>query len=798
MLHYLMAVVGAPLVIWVLSLGCGLAVERLLGIHLGNALLLPLGVCVCLVVVYPGYAAGIGDPLAIALIAAIALAGLLLATGGLRTRLNPGWAGLAGLAVYVLYMLPVIAYGHWTWSGYDFVNDTAFEMLLADHLKSYGTLLGNMSNSTSRDFVSAYLGTGYPLGTQALLGTISGITGTDVAVLYQGFISSLAALGAVALATLTRGLLDARRAALAGFVAMAANLTYQYALQGNIKELGLAAMICVILALAREAIHISKPYAGAALVAIAGGAAIASYNIVAAPYIGAFALFLVIGLILTSRRLPSPSWAGPACVGVLGIAVLSIPEMGTLSTFFNVAHSTQGATGAGATAIGQLLRKLPLSQISGIWLSGEYRVAIASQSAGLVTAIVTGVILVAVVPAVIYALRRREPMLLVAAGMVALVLLIVFPRVSPYAQGKLLAMCSPFVVLVALTGLLCLSGRRLSWVGLASAAAIALGILVSDGLAYLHDRVAPTAQIEAMNAIADHFKGQGLLFWNENEEYSKYFARETKLDDPYEPYTPYQVQLLEPASFYGRYFDLDEQSFTSIERFPILVTRRSPAASRPPANYELVYQNAYYEGWKRQQTPRVLLHLPLQQTYSASRPVPCSEVAAIVRKASADTHLLVALAPEEKWFEIASDTSRSGVWPPAGEPGAGVSTQTGGHAEGRVRVGEAGRYAVWVQGDFPRPIQAEVDHRVIGSVSGTNTHGQWLQAGSIQLSPGNHVLGVTKASGHRHFGPGEWGVGTIGAIAIRREVPEHLRSVPLKRFRSICGVRADWVELAQG
>src|SRR4029077_7456455 len=119
-----------------------------------------------------------------------------------RSRLNPGWAGAAGLAVYVLYLLPVIAYGQWTWSGYDFVNDSAFEMLIAQHLKTYGTALGNIPETSAREFLAQYLRNGYPLGTQSLLGTFSGLTDTPVGVPYQGFIAGLAASAAVALATL--------------------------------------------------------------------------------------------------------------------------------------------------------------------------------------------------------------------------------------------------------------------------------------------------------------------------------------------------------------------------------------------------------------------------------------------------------------------------------------------------------------------------------------------------------------------------------------------------------------------
>src|ERR1017187_6876664 len=107
-----MAVVGVLVVMWATSLGCGLALERVLRVRLDNALVLPLGLCVAFVLVLPGYAAGAGDVLAVALLALVSLLGLVFATDGLRARLNPGWPGAAGLGAYVLYMLPVIAYGH--------------------------------------------------------------------------------------------------------------------------------------------------------------------------------------------------------------------------------------------------------------------------------------------------------------------------------------------------------------------------------------------------------------------------------------------------------------------------------------------------------------------------------------------------------------------------------------------------------------------------------------------------------------------------------------------------------------
>ncbi len=792
-----MAVVGAPLVMWVLCLGCGLALERVLRVRLRNALLLPLGLCVALALIYPGYAAGAGDGLAIALLAGVALAGLALATDGLRTRLNPGWPGAAGLAIYVLYMLPVIAYGHWTWSGYGFVNDSAFEMLLASHIQGYGLTLGNIPLTSAQQFLMSYLNSGYPLGTQALLGTLGALTGTDVAVLYQGFIASMAALAAVALASAMRGLLSPRRAALAGAAALAANLTYQYAMQGAIKEIGLLATLCAGVALGREAIALGRPYVGAILMAVVAAAAMASYNAVAVPFLGALVLFLGLGLMFVRGARPSIRWSGPLAVG-LGLAVLlSIPSLLSFKTFFNVASAGQGTTGVGATQFGQLLRVLPLSQLGGVWLAGEYRLAIASHRAGELTALATVVVLLAIVPCIVWALKRRQLAVPIAIGMVGVILLIVYPRVSPYAQGKLLAMCSPLVVLAGIAGLLCLRGRRVGLLGVLAAGGVTLAIIASDVLAYSHARVAPTAQVEAIRQTGDRFAGRGLVLWNEFQEYAKYFARAAKISVPFEALTPQQVQLRAPTEFYGHYFDLDEELLSFVEGYPIIVTRRSPSASRPPANYKLVYENPYYLGWERVASPQVLEHLPLQQQYSPSQTVQCTALAPIVAKAPHGSKLVVAIAPEVSWYAPISDPTRSGGWTPDPNLPGVLETHTGGHAEGVLNVKRSGTYRVWVQGDFPRPAQVQIAGHTVGSVSGANTPGQWLRAATLYLHAGKYPSRVAITAGHRHFGPGEWWPGKLGAVELQSTSPGHLSTLALSHWRTLCGMQADWVEVVR-
>jgi hypothetical protein len=505
---------------------------------------------------------------------------------------------------------------------------------------------------------------------------------------------------------------------------------------------------------------------------------------------------------LARRTWPRPRWilpvAGAACLA----ALLAIPSLTTLQTFFSAATNGQGATGAGAVQFGQLLRKLPVSQLSGVWLAGEYRLPVPAGLKGSLTALASAAVFAALIPGVLLALRRREVGSLLIAGVVALVMLLAFPRASPYGQGKLLAILAPGVVFVALAFLAGLR-RRLSAPGLALAGALALAILASDGFAYGHDQVAPTARIEAIQQTGDHFAGQGPVLWNEFEEYAKFFARAARISVPFEAITPQQVKLRSPTYFYGHYFDLDEELLSFVEGYPIIVTRRSPTASRPPANYRLVYQNKYYLGWRREAAPQVLQHLPEQQIYSPYGPVSCPALARILVGARPGMRLIVASAPQLAVFNPTSDPHRSGGWTPDPTQAGAVLTSTAGQAEGVLELPAAARYSVWVQGDFPRKVYVQVDGRTVGWVAGANSTGQWLQAAALRLRAGAHRVRIYADGGHRHFGPGEWPLGpigttgTIGAVALQAQAPERMRTVPLAAWRTLCGTQADWVELVR-
>ena len=56
-----------------------------------------------------------------------------------------------------------------------------------------------------------------------------------------------------------------------------------------------------------------------------------------------------------------------------------------------------------------------------------------------------------------------------------------------------------------------------------------------------------------------------------------------------------------------------------VEQFPLLILRRSPVASRPPANYRRAFVGRYYEVWRRTGSPKVARHLPLGGVNDAGR-----------------------------------------------------------------------------------------------------------------------------------------------------------------------------------
>ena len=794
------AIVGLPVAVWITALGTGLAIERVARARLPNALLLPLGFAGGLVLCYPLYALGTSDVLPVALVLAVSVAGLVFARGGLRSRLNPGLPGVAGICAFALFMLPILVTGHWLWMGYNFDNDTSVQLLLAAHLKAHGTqMLPQLS--TSAAVVDTYLSTGYPLGAHVQLATLSGLLHVGPEVVYQSYLSALAAMIAIAVAAAAAPAVGPRRAAVIGFAAAGANLFYQYAMQGNIKEVATAAMTVAAFALLGESVRARRRYPGAVVVAVPLAAALCTYGVAAVPYVLAAIGGSVLAIVVLERRLPRPSWARPALLGGAVVGLLSIPALENLSTLYNVTQSVVGtgggAVGTGAvSALGQLARPLPLSQISGVWLQGDYRNVISHHPAAGLTTLSAVVILLALIPGVLVSIRRRDAGLLVAAITTGLVLLIVIPRVTPYGAGKIYAIASPVVVWIAGIGVCSLAWRWLRPLAALVGSALAVAIVASDALAFHTDVPSPVSRMLAMRATAAHFAGRGPVLFNESDEFIKYFAGDTETIAPFEPITPRQVKLVFSDILYNYFFDLDQEQFAYVESFPVIVTRRSPIESRPPANYKLVYANRFYLGWERQARPQVLAHIGLQTEWSGSATPVCSAVGALARRAPRGAALVAAVTPPVVGFEALGAPTRPFSWGLNVDPFNSVFTIGPGKVFETVRVPSGGLYRAWVQGSFSRPLRVFVDGRSAGEVNGFDSVDQWSAAGLVSLSTGKHVLEIKRGGGRIYPGDGSYQA-ELGYVMLAKVGGEVLRTVPRSRWRSLCSKPADWIELVR-
>jgi hypothetical protein len=332
---------------------------------------------------------------------------------------------------------------------------------------------------------------------------------------------------------------------------------------------------------------------------------------------------------------------------------------------------------------------------------------------------------------------------------------------------------------------------------IAAGAAIVVAIVVSDLLAYHTDQPSPTSRMLEIEATAKHVAGHGAVLFNESDQFIKYFVGTTDTIAPFESITPDQVQLIDrTTNIFNYFFDLDQETFAYVESFPVIVTRRSPIASRPPANYRLIYSNSLYLGWERETHPVVLAHLPLQSEWQGSLTPSCTAVASLVANAPRGSELIQAVTPPNAGFSVLYAPTRPFSWGINQDPYFSVTPLGPGKVYETVHVPSSGLYRAWVQGSFPRPMRVLVDGRTVGQVDGIDSPDQWSQAGLVRLSAGKHVLEIYRGGGRIFPGDGSFEA-EVGYVTLAKVGPEVLRTVPLSRWHSLCSSAADWIELVK-
>ena len=788
--------VALPAVLYLLSLGVGFLIERVAGFRAANALVAPMGfgglMCLTLAV----YTLG-GHGWLAATISVVAAVGGLAWTGrGLPERLSAGWPLAAGLAAYLLVVLPAALTGHWTWTGYNFDNDTAVHFLLAEHLQHHALSRPPAGVNTAGDTIRIYLETRYPIGTHAVLATLGELLFVRVEVLYQAFIAAMMGLTAMALATLPARVL--RRPwlmAAAAFVAVAANLTYQYALQGSIKEIGMLLALAAAAALGRDLLTSPTPMRSVVGPAITLAGGVSAYSSAAVPYVGLFAICLAVAMLMEGR--PGLRRAILPAAG-LGVAVLVAAGLATLVGIVKSAQSVEGTfSSKGAEALGQLARPIPLSQTSGVYLQGEYVFPIANALAADFTAILSGIILVLAVLGLLWMVLRRDsgPLLFIVPA--ALTYLFVAPHVVPYGDAKMLAIASPGVVLAALCGALG-APRVPGAVGVVAAVAVAGAIGVSAAFAYHAVRIAPTTRLEALRQATAHLPTAGQSDVMETEEFAKYFADRPNLVLGSNSITP---RFAEPRNGGSPllYYDTDQLKLGYVESFDGLITRRGPASSRLPANFAPIYANAWYVVWRKVPGLHVLQHVPLQGLNERSlTPRDCGAVLSAAAAARRPGRELIASVrpPVTVLDTLPLAPTQQPLWQPAADeanPGV-LRLVKPGKLYGRIKV-EGGGYRVWLRGSVTRPITVTIDGRRVGAASGRNSNMQYLRAGVVRLRRGAHDVQLERGSGT--LDPGDGAPSYIGPLELERIGPSRLKRIDPGQARSLCRRSLDWVEVVQ-
>jgi hypothetical protein len=782
-----------PVVTVAIALGLAVLLERATRQELG-VLRVPVGLCVAICIALAILWVDAPGWLAAAAIAVPAVAGLVLERREL-VRLRPGWFTLAWLAAYGLHLAPVVLTGEWTWAGYNFVNDTAQQLLLADYLADSGVAAPDTSRtSVATEFVRAYLDTGYPIGAHALLGTLGELVPAPLPALYQPCIAVFAASAALSLGCIARQIgVPAAAAAACGALAVGANLFYQYALQGNIKEIAFFMALATAAAVGARLIASDHPLRAVPATAVGFAAAFSVYSAAAAPYLLALGAALAAAALWRRDRASLPRLLRAGVALLVAALVLAAPALSGAMTFRDVASGTFSGD-EGTADLGQLLRPLKLEQAAGVWLTGDYRLPV-PPGREFLTAAFCVVIAALVVAGIVWMLRRRQPAGLLLLGATLLAALYLLPRLSPYADGKVLALASPVALLAAGVG--AWSIARVSQVAAAAlAAAVAVGVLWSDAYAYHSVRLAPTARLEALEDVGEHLQDtRGLIMVNEPEEFAKVFRGGARFNSHVEAFTPKQIELRTPQGFFALHFDLDQQVLDYVQQFAAIVKRRAPDASRPPANFRLAYANDWYEAWQRESGLDVLEHLPLQAVHRAAVQPKCADVRGLAARAREGDMLVAARTPPLVMFDTAQ-AHRSPSWVPhPWQPGM-VVTVTPGLAEGTVDVARAGRYEMWVAGSQGRTIGVQIDGRTVGAAKGVNNLGQWLSAGEVTLDAGSHKVALTRAGGDLR--PGDGYVGELGPLVLQPVGSEStLERFPPGEARQLCGSAWDWIELVR-
>jgi len=775
-----------PAVLGVVCLGCGLALESLGGLRMPGPL---LPVCGFAVLVVVGQFLTLTDEtaeLTTPVVVAVAVAGFGLAILVRRGLRPPPALAIALAILFGVYAAPIVASGDPTLAGFIKLDDTATWLTFTDRVMEHGRDLSGLPDSTYQRTLEENIGKGYPVGVFVPFGVGVQLFGMDAAWLIQPYMAFLALLFGLAAWTLAAPLIASRRVRAAVVViASQPALLFGYYLWGGVKELAAAALIAGVAALAAHALAepenprrlVPLPFVCGALVGVLSPGGL----------IWLLPILVAMLAVLVANRIPGAAVAARVAGFSVALALLALPVL----LPGGVKPPTSSPL-SDDTAQGNLIEPLDPLQVAGIWPVGDFRLAPGSEA---LTYVLVAFALALALAGVAWAWQRKAVgvLTLVGAGIVGCAALVLIG--SPWVEGKALATASPMVLFAALIGAAALGARVRPAAGVVAGLVIAGGVVWSNALAYRDVSLAPYEQLAELEKIGDEIAGEGPALMT---EYSPYGARHFLRDAAPESISELRFRSIPLRS--GRLVekgfaaDTDQVDPAALAVYRTLVIRRSPAQSRPPASYELVWSGRFYEAWQRPEGKTSLPErLPLGSRFDPVAEPRCAEVRAL---AAGGTRLVAATGVSPVVVSLA-DTEYPEGWAQPGFEFA-PAPEGPGSIEVDVRVTRPDEYELWL-GESIRPnAELYVDGEPAGRVRHElNNYGGYVALGEASLEPGVHTVELRFDGAD--LAPGSGGRGDpVGPLVLSgtEAAESRLVQVDSANAEDLCGREWDWIELA--
>jgi hypothetical protein len=847
---FVLATLLYPCVLALLCVGAGLLIDRVSGGFLPGALLPVIGAATLIGVSQLTTYAVFAAPATPYLLALLAVAGFALGrrrVGALPALLRAGgrrdvwWQFAAPVLAYVCALAPVLFAGRPSFSSYGVLTDSAFHILGADFLIRHGQDFSHIDLRNSYgQYLNAYYNTSYPSGADTLFGGSAFLIHVPLIWAFQPFNAFMLALCTGPAWVLVRRLgLDGWLAALATLTVTLPALVYGYELIASVKEISSLPMILALGALV--VLHprwLRGPPLGVAPFALVAAAGVSALGVAFGAWVLTAAVVLVAIVVrdvasgniasgniasddVTSKDVAS-DWLNVRVLLLLVATGLLVAFLAALGTWLDVSGSLQVARNIASTNNpGNLQNPLRSVQILGTWLVDSYKHVPTGAHLELSYALAYLALAAGVLGAA-YILYLRAFALAAWIALTLAVWLGLTAYGTTWADGKALMLTSPVVVLLAWSGVAALRALARSrpaprprsgsiwrqearpilqpasrWAAALLALALAGGVAASDAMQYHGSNLAPTARYEELASLDSRFAGQGPTLFTDYDEYSLYLLRDLDVGGPGFMFPPRSIVQTE-----GQPADLDRASPAALRAYPLIVTRRDPAASRPPAAYSLLWQGTYYEVWgRRPGAPAALTHVGLSSTWAGGPahelPVQCSRVERLARLAKARGALLISASPPEV---VGIDVARASH-PAWRESRLGLLMPRPGRLTTKFVLPHAGPWDLWLQGEIMPAVQVSVEGHPLASIggqlTGVATDPDTMAPLRVSLAAGSHRLTITR--GHSNpLAPGSGGSAILDSIFLTpvgagAEATLHVTSAA--QWRSLCGARLEWIEV---